>query len=180
MARKALWILAAASVVGIGAALHVARAGDDPAGGGMPQGMPSPQKAIKHAFVDCMLGSWTTKSTGMMGEGTGTSTFRLGVGDTCLLHDYEMKAGAKQYFGHGVTKVSDDGKTITSWWIDNTATEPVKMSGPLTEKGFEQTSSTPGGPVMKVTFAKTDKGLEFKMYMGDQVAMTETYTPAPK
>jgi hypothetical protein len=143
-----------------------------------------PQAAISHALLKSLAGSWTTSSTSMHGDGTGKSTFTLGVGGTALVQDYENTGtgpdGAPMsFYGHGVYKVSEDGKTLTGWWFDSMSKEPNVLTGPLTETGYELTGDMPGMGPFTVRLAKTDAGLEFKMFSGEQTFMTETYTRSP-
>ena len=179
MTRRTLSLSIAAAVIGAGLALGVARAGDEPKPGGMP-GMPALQKPVKHPFLDALVGSWTTESkSAMFGDKKGTAEIKLGVGGTCLIEDHASgKPGEKHdYFGHGIYKVSDDGKTLSCWWIDVHSTEPLKFEGPLTEKSAAITATTPQGE-LTLTFTKTADGVEIKMGMGGMDAMTTTWKRA--
>jgi hypothetical protein len=167
-----------AVAVGLAAALCAAVA----LRAGAEEGGPPPvQKQVKCALTDALLGTWTTESTADWGKGKGKATFSLGVGGTAMLLDYENRNdGAPPeaaFYGHGVYKVSDDGKTITTWWFDTHSPEPVKLSGPLTEKGYDIQGTYPGG-TLRLTLEKKGEGWEFKMHQGDRVQMTETYTKA--
>jgi hypothetical protein len=114
-----------------------------------------------------------------MGAGKGKVSYALGIGGTALLQTYQNtigEAGKEQTFhGHGVYKVSDDGKAITIWWFDSLSSEPTKMTGSLTDTGYEVKETA--GP-MRITFAKTEGGYEFKMFMGDAEVMKDVYTKA--
>jgi hypothetical protein len=135
---------------------------EEPAGG-----MPSPQKKLDHPFVKEMVGVFDFVSD----MGKGTSTIRLGLGDTAVIEDLEASMGPMPYFGHGVRKVSDDGKTMTLWWFDSTSAEPDVYTGPLTAEGFDLKS-----PEHRITMTKTATGFEFKIYQGDQLGFTAQYT----
>jgi hypothetical protein len=136
--------------------------------GDAPHAMPAAQKPISHPLVSALVGTWITKVTGSV-EGTGSATFAVGVGDTCMLHDergeHRHGAAAMKTAGHGVYRVSDDGKTATAWWIDNHAPEMTKVSGPITESGFDLKGETPAGEI-RVKLDKTAAGFEFRMFMG--------------
>jgi hypothetical protein len=184
MRAKKAWVGLATAVLLAGFAVSggFARAEDE---GGAPAGgeMPLNQKVIKHPYVDSLIGTWSTASTSPMGTSKGSTTYRLGVGDTALLQDYQsvgqMAGGGEMKFsGHGVFKVADDGKTITVWWIDTHSPAPIKLSGPLTDKGYDITGDTPQGK-LHLTLAKSPEGHRFTMEMGG-MTMTDVYTPAPK
>ncbi len=183
-AKKVLAGLAVAALAtGVAVSAGFARADDE--GGGAPAGGAPPpvQKVIKHPYVDSLLGTWSTESTGPMGNSKGSTTYRLGVGDTVLLQDYQSVGpgpggGEMKFFGHGVFKVSDDGKTITVWWIDTHSPEPIKLSGALTDKGYDISGDTPQGK-LHLTLSKTPEGHLFTMDMGG-MTMTDVYKPAPK
>jgi hypothetical protein len=150
----------AAAAAGAAIALSVARA-EEPA-------HMQPQKPIAHPLLDALVGTWSTKMSGSA-TGTGTATFAKGVADTCLLHDEtgehrmggsgpSMKTG-----GHGVYRVSDDGRTLTAWWIDNHTAEMVKATGPVSAEGYELSFDTPKG-AMRIVMRKTAAGFEFRMH----------------
>jgi hypothetical protein len=132
----------------------------------------APQKPISHPLVTALVGTWNTKISGSI-TGTGVATFVLGVGGTALLQDEqgEHKMGpsgpAMKTAGHGVYKVSDDGNTMSVWWIDNHAPEMVKATGPATADGYELSAQSPQGP-FRIVMKRTATGFEFAMFMGDQ------------
>jgi hypothetical protein len=182
MRIRASWVgVVAAVAVAAGVAFHAgsARAEDEKKGGG---GMPNFQKPIKHPLVDAMLGTWTTTSKADWGNGKAKVTFALGVGGTAVLETYENRtdgAPAEMAFhGHGIFKLSDDGKTVSLWWLDSHSPELMKLSGPVTETGYEVRGKHPGGE-MHLVFEKKGDGYEFRMMGPDGKAqMTETYTKA--
>jgi hypothetical protein len=167
--RIALGLLA---VVATGAVIgaRFARA-EDPKGG-----MPPAQKAVKQPFVETLVGTWNIESTGPY-AGKGKATFAKGVGGTALLEDYEKTSAVGTYFGHGIHRVSDDDKTITIWMFDNYGAEPLKLSGPLKDTGFEVSGDTPGMGSMKLTCEKKGESLIYRMSAGG-MEMTSTYTKA--
>jgi hypothetical protein len=174
--RTKTWIavgLAAALGLGVGLGAGRARA-EEPKGGA-----PAPEKPLKHPLTDALVGSWTTVSSGMMGGGKSKVSYALGIGGTALLQTYENTSGEpgkeETFHGHGVYKVSADGKTLSVWWFDSASAEPMKMTGPLTDGGYEIKGTHDGMP-MKITFAKAGDGYEFKMFMGDAEVMKDVYT----
>ncbi len=169
------WIavgLAAAVAAGV-AVSRVARAGDEPAA---PAALPA-QKKVDQAFLNDLVGTWSVVATGGM-AGKGTAVFAKGVGGTAVLETYEQGGEGGSFSGHGVHKVSDDGKTVTVWWFDNFLAEPLKLSGPLKETGYEISGDCPGMGVMKITFEKKGEALDFKMALGDKESGAATYTKA--
>jgi hypothetical protein len=177
MSRKKLPILFAAALVATAVAVGIAYA-DDTA----PEAqMPPVQKQLQHPVATSLTGEWTTVSTSPCGEGKGKASFRLGVGGTVLLEDYENTGTTPEgqsmtFHGHGIYKVSDDAKTITVWWIDDYAAEPVKISGPLTDKGFEMSGDTGMGHIT-IKMEKSASGFVYRINHGG-MEMTETYSAA--
>jgi hypothetical protein len=117
--------------------------------------------------------------------GTGTATFALGVGDTCLLQDEQATHTAPggsemKGAGHGVYRFSDDGSSVTAWWIDNHAPEMVKTSGDLKEDGFDISGEDANGKPFRIVLAKTSTGFEVRSFMGDskEPFWTQTYEKA--
>lgn len=147
---------------------------------------PAPQKEIKHEFLDSIVGTWVVESTAVIDgkelKGTGKVSYTKGIGDTALLQTYETSSpgpdGSKvDYFGHGVVKLSDDGKTVNVWWFCNMSPDVMKMSGPITDNGFTLSGEGPMGP-MKLELKSTLEGLSVKGTEGSANTMTETYTRA--
>ena len=175
-------VLAGSALVAAG----LARAGDDGKEGGMPAGMPAPQKAIHQPFLDALVGSWTTESTskfmGQEHKGKGKVTFALAVGGTALLETYENTSDGPggqpmTFYGHGIYKLSDDGKSASVWWLDNFSPEPMKLSGALSDHGLELSGEVPPHGKMTISMSKTADGVTFKLTdpMGE---MAEAYKPA--
>lgn len=141
-----------------------------------PKGSPV-QKELKHAFLDALVGTWNLETTGGI-VGKGKTTFAKGVGGTAILETYENKTDHGTFHGHSILKMSDDGKTVTVWWLDNYLEEPLKLTGPLKETGYEISGEFPGMGTGRITLEKKGEGLVLKMFMGGQEAMTGTYTKA--
>jgi hypothetical protein len=167
--------LCAAVAVAAGAALADDKKPSD-------AGPPPPLKAIKHPFVDCFLGDWTHEASMSGNPSRGRASFRLSVGGTALLQDYETGAPemkAPDFWGHAVVRVSADGKSMTTWWFDNHSDEPMVFKGTLTEKSSDSTAKTPQGD-MRMTWEKTADGLLMKMYQGGELFLTDVYKPSPR
>jgi hypothetical protein len=142
------------------------------------------QKPVKHPLATALLGTWKTRVSGLI-HGTGTVTYTLGAADTVLLLDEKgehrlgtstapMKVG-----GHAVYKFSEDGKTLTAWWIDNNSPAMVKVSGPVTESGFDMTGEDPMGKV-RVLLQKAESGFSFRVFTrgSPEPVYTQTYERA--
>jgi hypothetical protein len=167
---SAVAALAAASFVFV----HAARAGDPPAGG-----MPPMQKKITHPMLTGAVGewnvTWTATEQGQTQTGTATSKVALQAGDTLMVEDYsaaDMMPGG--FHGHGVTKVSPDGKTVTTWWFDSMGSEPIKLTGPLTDTTATIEGETPMG-AMKIVHTKVDGGCDFEGTLNGQPWLKQQY-----
>jgi hypothetical protein len=126
--------------------------------------MPS-EKKIEHPLLKGVVGDWNVSWTATSQEGTqsgkATSTFRLAAGDTILVEDYsgpEMMGG---FYGHGVIKLSADGKTMTTWWFDSMGPEPLKLSGPVTDTTTTIEADAPQMGHIKIVWKKVDGGFDF-------------------
>lgn len=166
---KTLAFVAAAAVGGLLAGR--ALAGDDKGG------MPEPQKTIEaNALVKSMVGKWNVKTSGSFGEGEAVATFRLGVGKTVLVEEYDSKGGMGEFSGAGWMKIGDDGKAATLWWVDSMSKEPNAFKGNVTDTGYELTE---GEGAEKVTIKLTKKGEGFEWTMTFPGGnMTGVYTKA--
>ena len=144
---------------------------------------PVPQKELAQPFLDGLVGSWSTQSKGVhegvQMTGSGTSTWERGIGGTALLQTYEGSMPGPdgkmmQLHGHGVYKVSDDGKTATVWWFCNMSPDVMKLTGSATDSGIHLTGESPMGGKVDLNFEKSDSGLVFKMTEGTN-ELSETY-----
>jgi hypothetical protein len=174
---KRLVLALAAVVVASGSYLSVHTARSARAEDAAPAGMPPSQKKIDCPLAKALVGDWTI-ATAMMGQtGTAKSKIALALGDTAIFEDYTGSFMGMSFVGHGVYKVSDDGKTINGWWFDTMASEPMKLTGPLTETGYEISGSSDRGPV-KITMKKVEGGFDFAMSEGGQPSFTQQYRKA--
>jgi hypothetical protein len=132
---------------------------------GVPPPPHEPQPAIAHPLAKALLGTWTTRMSGAM-TGTGSATFALGVDGTCLVQEetglHQPKGGAPMKgAGLGVYRIAEDGKGITCWWIDNHEPAMVKVTGTLSEKGFDISGEASGGS-FRIVLQQTATGFEVK------------------
>jgi hypothetical protein len=170
--------LALALVAATGGTVLVAaaRAADAPAA--TPPAM-APQKKIEHPFAKAVLGDWDVEMKGPMSDGKATASFRLALGGTALIHDFEGTSAGGPFAGHGVYKLAPDGATIVSWWFDSHGAEPLKMMGPITDTTAELNGSSAMGP-LTIRWKVVDGGLEFVMTSGGTAVMTHTYRRATR
>ena len=140
-------------------------------------GMPQPQKTIDgHALVKALSGKWNVKTSGDFGDGEAVATYRVGVGKTVLLEEYDSKSAMGEFNGAGWFKLSDDGKSGSLWWIDSHGKAPSEFTGTVTDTGFEFAK---GEGAEKVTLKMTKKGEGFEWTMtGSWGKMTGVYTKA--
>jgi hypothetical protein len=156
-----------------------ALAGDAPKAGG-----PVPQKTIASPLLADLSGTWVTESTsthdGQTMKSTGKVEFSKALGDTAFLQAYESHGpgpdgGSMDFFGHGVYKVSDDGKTLTIWWFCNMSPDVLKLTGPITDTGFDASGTSPNtGGKMTVSMKKSGDGYAFSLVDGPS-KMDEVY-----
>lgn len=177
------WLAATGLIVAVAAlAVYGPAFADDTAKKDM-----APMKAISQPFLDGLLGSWTTESTGTHDgqtfKGTGKTTYARAIGGTAIVQNYESTTpgpdGKTMNFnGHGVSRLSDDGKTLTLWWFCNMYPDPLKLSGPITSNSIDLTGDAPhGGGTVNASFTKTADGVTFKLTEGEN-EMKETYKRA--
>ena len=138
---------------------------------------PLPQKKIDHAFLSGLVGDWNVKTSGEGPQGpmsgSGRAHFALAARDTILVQEYESDVLGGMG-GHGVAKVSDDGKTLQMWWFSSHAAEPVLLTGTLTETSAEVSGTCPEGTV-DIKWKKVDGGYDFQMSLNGKPSFTDTY-----
>jgi len=151
-----------------------------------PRGAPAPQKELSQPFLDTLVGSWTTEGTavhdGRESKGTGKSTYAKGIGDTALIQTYENQGigpdgKPMNFHGHGIYKVSDDGKFVTVWWFCNMSPDVLRLHGAATDTGIELVGDNPAGGRVSLSFKKTADGLAFSLSEGSNM-MNENYSRA--
>jgi hypothetical protein len=126
---------------------------------------PMPQKKIDHPLLQACVGEWavTWSMQGPQGpqSGTGTSKIAMAIGDTAMVEDYsaDIMGG---FHGHGVIKVSDDGKSISNWWFDSMGAEPLKLTGPLSADSATMEGDAPGMGRLKIVWKKAEGGFDFE------------------
>jgi hypothetical protein len=162
----------AAVVAAALAARGIAEAEDAPAA---PPGMPQFEKKVDQPLLKTLVGTWNVAHEhGPWPETPGKTTFALGVGDTAVLQSYEVSMGPMgTWYGHGIWKASDDGKTLNVWWIDVASKTPQHFSGPLTERGFDVKSERG----TRLTLEPADKGFTFRLLTPDgSVVFTDAFS----
>jgi hypothetical protein len=167
--NRRTWIATSAAVIVLAVALSVgAIAEEEPAGAPVM----TPQKKVDHPIAAALVGEWTIEQTTAAGEkGRAKATFAWAVNGTALVETYDM---GEDFAGHGVFKFGDDGKSVQVWWFDTISSEPTHFTGVATEKGLELRSKED----LRISYAKTATGFEFRLAMGDRPYFTDTMTRA--
>lgn len=141
--------------------------------------LPPAQKPISGAYLDGLLGTWTTETTADMGAAKGRSTFAKAAAGTAILETCDgtaqLKGTTVNVGAIGIYKVSDDGKTLTIWWIDNLLPEPLKGTGPLTDSGFEINVNHPQHDSFVIKMSKTPEGHILEVIEDGKKAATQTF-----
>src|SRR5262245_51434455 len=136
-----------------------------------------PQKQVGNALLKASVGEWEvawsmTTPDGKKMSGKGTSKIALAVGGTALVEDY---AGMPGFHGHAVIKESADGKTLTNWWFDSVAAEPIRFTGALGETSAVATGDCPGLGEMKIEWKRVEGGIDFQSTVAGQPFLTQQY-----
>lgn len=173
--RTALAVTGALLLTAAAGAAVVARAADAPAAPAAPAMLPK----LDHPFVRALLGEWDVTATGPMGESKARSTMSLVLGDTTLAHDWNGDAFGAPYHGHGLYRLTADGRRLVCWWFDSHTAEPLKMIGPVSESKAELSGSGPAGPITMV-WRVEDGRVDWTMTSGGLVVMKQTYQRAAK
>jgi hypothetical protein len=138
---------------------------------------PPPQKQVENALLKASIGEWEVtwslnRPDGQKMSGKGTSKLALAVGGTAVVEDYAGMAG---FHGHAVLKESADGKTLTNWWFDSMAAEPIRFTGALTETSAVVTGDAPGLGQMRIEWKKVEGGIDFASTVGGKPFLTQQY-----
>jgi hypothetical protein len=143
---------------------------------------PPVQKPVSGAYLDSLLGTWTTDTTSDMGSAKGKTTFAKAAAGTAILETCdgtaELKGTTLQVGAVGIYKVSEDGKNLTIWWIDNMLPEPLKGTGPLTDSGFEISVDHPQHDSFVIKMSKTPDGHALKVIEDGKETATQTFRRA--
>jgi hypothetical protein len=158
----------------VAGAVVTARAADAPA-----SGAPAMLPKLDHPFVRALLGEWDVTASGPLGETKARSTMTLVLGDTTLAHDWTGDAFGAPFLGHGLYRLTADGKRLVCWWFDSHSPEPLKMIGPVTDSKAELSGNGPTGPVT-ITWRVEDGGVDWTMTASGAVVMKQTYRRIPK
>ncbi|MFO0932639.1 MAG: DUF1579 family protein [Planctomycetota bacterium] len=172
MRRRTVLAVTGALLLAVAAAV-VARAADAPAAA------PAMLPKLDHPFVRALLGEWDVTATGPMGESRARSTMSLVLGDTTLAHEWTGDAFGAPYHGHGLYRLTSDGKRLVCWWFDSHSPEPLKMIGPVSDSKAELSGSGPAGPVT-IVWKVEDGAVEWTMSSGGTVLMKQAYRRATK
>ena len=98
----------------------------------------------------------------------------LVLGDTTLAHDWSGDAFGGAYHGHGLYRLTPDGKRLVCWWFDSHSPDPLTMIGPVSDAKAELSGAGPAGPVT-IVWRVEDDGIVWTMTSGGAVLMKQTY-----
>ena len=145
-----------------------------------PAGHPKAQPKVVHPFLDGLVGSWDVTMKAGGAEMKGGVRYGKEVDGTALLEDLHVGEGAAAFYGLGVMRPSEDGKTLKSWWFDTQGKGGMwPFEGPLTETGYDLKGDM-AGTAATVSLHKKGSGYEFTMKVADKVAATATYAKSAK
>lgn len=167
--RLALALSGALLAGAVAGAAVVARAADAPSA---PR--PAALPRLEHPFVRALLGEWDVTATGPMGESRARSTMALVLGDTTLAHDWSGDAFGASFQGHGLYRLTADGRRLVCWWFDSHSPEPLTMIGPVSDTKAELSGAGPSGPVT-ITWRLVDGGVDWVMTAGGALVMKQAY-----
>jgi hypothetical protein len=158
----------AAVVAAVAGAFSLARGEEPP-----PAAGPVAPKRIDHPLAKALDGEWAVASTSAVGKASGVTTFRLGLGGTALLQDYALGQPA-DFHGHGVWRISDDGKTVRVWWFDTRQAAAQVFEGTLSADGYDVKDADSG---VRLTLSRKGEGFEFRLHPSDgSVLVTDSYS----
>ena len=136
-----------------------------------------PLPKIDQAFLNGLIGDWkvNTEGEGPKGKmsGKGTAKFTRALGDSAILEDYESDVMGG-FSGHGVFKLSADGKTARAWWFDSFNPEPVLLTGSLTDTLADLSGTCPEGTI-RIQWTKVDGGYDFAAAINGQPRHKDEY-----
>ncbi|MFO0932640.1 MAG: hypothetical protein U1E39_08010 [Planctomycetota bacterium] len=139
-----------------------------------------PTKAVKHAFMDAMVGTFDGVGSMDMGgqkfEYKSALTWRAACGGTVLVADMDMDMGSMgKDRSFAVAQLDAAGKEMKFWgW--SAMNPPGRMTGPVTDTTWEGTSLTPSQfGEFKLKITKTETGFAAELDMGGMKG-TETHT----
>lgn len=163
-----------ALLVGVGVAVLAAsaRAGDAPA---------APRK-IESGFLRDFVGDWDTEMTaGRIGKHRGTSRWQLTLDQTAIEEEYSSSMtgtdGKTVPWKARVVLRELGGGKVEAWMFDTTAVAPLHFTGTVTEMDLDVSADSPAGR-FHVTCKKKRDDREFRIVVGDELHVAETYRPA--
>ncbi len=137
-------------------------------------------KAVKHPFMDAMVGTFDGVGAMDMGgqklEYKAVPTWRPACGGTVIVADIDMDTGPIGKDRSFAVAQLDPATKVMKLWVWSPSRPPGRMSGPLTDTTWEGTSltPTPSGD-FKLKMTKTETGFSAELDMGGSKG-TETHT----
>jgi Protein of unknown function (DUF1579) len=133
-----------------------------------------PKATAELAVLKKLVGAWdATMDMGGM-KSKGTMTYKMEVGGTWLVGDFEGDFGGVKFNGKGLDSYDANKKKYVSVWVDSMSTAPMTMEGAYDAAKKTMTMSGEGmgqdgkpTKMKSVTEFKDDDTVTMNMYSGD-------------
>jgi Protein of unknown function (DUF1579) len=130
-----------------------------------------PKPGKEHDHLKRLVGTWDAETE----FGTGTMTYKMGLGGLWLVGDFEGEFGGMKFQGKGLDTYDSATKKYRSVWVDSFSTAPRIMEGNL-DKGDKVMTMTgegrgPDGMPSKyksITEIKDADTVTFGLFMVDK------------
>lgn len=136
---------------------------------GRAQEPPKPGK--EHDRLKRLVGTWDAVTE----NGSGTMTYKMGLGGLWLIGDFEGEFGGMKFEGKGLDTYDSATKKYRSVWVDSFSTSPRTMEGNLDKDGkvLTLTGESRGPDDKPVKFRSTSEikdadTMDFSMFMADE------------
>jgi hypothetical protein len=123
----------------------------------LAQAQEPPKAVMELDHLKRLVGTWEAESE----SGTGTMTYKMGLGDLWLIGDFEGEFGGMNFQGKGLDTYDSATKKFRSVWVDSFSTAPRIMEGNLDDDNKIMTM-TGEGPWPDGTTAKFKSVTEIK------------------
>ena len=125
----------------------------------------------EHDHLARLVGTWDAKTE----FGTGTMTYKMGLGGLWLIGDFEGEFGGMKFPGKFLDTYDPATKKYRSIWVDSFSTAPRIMEGNLDKdnKVMTMTGEGPGhegkpGKFKSITEIKDADTVNFTLFMADK------------
>jgi hypothetical protein len=90
-----------------------------------------PKPTQQHDHLKRLVGAWDAETA----SGTGTMTYKMGLGGLWLIGDFEGEFGGMKFHGKGLDTYDAGTKKYRSVWVDSFSAAPRIMEGSLDKEG---------------------------------------------